>query len=161
VLGTDAGAALDKLHYLSAGAVSFARALNDTPKIAAILLVSGALSPGLGIVLVALFMAGGGLLHSRRIAETMAHRVTAMSPGQGLTANLVTGALVILASKSGLPVSTTHVACGSLFGIGTVTRRAQWRTIASILAAWVTTLPAAAILSGASYWVIQRASHGG
>lgn len=160
MVGIDAGRALDKVHYLSAGAVAFSRALNDTPKIAAILLTSSVLSPGIGILLVALFMAVGGLLHSRKLAETMAHRVTTMSPGQGLTANLVTGALVILASKVGLPVSTTHVACGSLFGIGTVTRNARWQTIASILVAWVTTLPAAAILSAVAYWSIQRATMG-
>ena len=51
----------------------------------------------------------------------MAHRVTDMNPGQGFTANALTALLVIGASRLNLPVSTTHVSCGSLFGIGAVT----------------------------------------
>ena len=53
------------------------------------------------------------------------------------------------------PVSATHVSCGALFGIGTVTRQARWGTIASILGAWVTTLPLGAILGAMSYWAIR------
>ena len=60
-----------------------------------------------------------------------------MSPGQGFVANIVTAGLVIGASNFGLPVSTTHVSCGSLFGIGAVTRQAHWRTIRDILLAWI------------------------
>lgn len=146
VLGLSAGVAIDRLHYASAGAVSFARGLNDTPKIAALLLVGAALSPGTGIILVAAFMVLGALLSARRVAETMSLRVTSMNPGQGLVANLVTAGLVIGASRFGLPVSTTHVSCGSLFGIGAVTGGARWRTIVAILTAWVTTLPLAAAL---------------
>jgi PiT family inorganic phosphate transporter len=104
-------------------------------------------------------MAVGGLLNARKTAETMAHRVTAMNAGQGFTANLVTGFLVIFASKLGLPVSTTHVSCGSLFGIGTVTRQARWKTITGILLAWVTTLPVAALL-GAGIFLLLRGMNG-
>ena len=94
-----------------------------------------------------LAMALGAILQARKVAETMSHRITRMNHGQGFSANLVTAALVILASRYGLPVSTTHVSCGSLFGIGTVTRQAQWKTIGSVLLAWVVTLPSAAILA--------------
>ncbi len=45
-----------------------------------------------------------------------------------------------------MPVSTTHVSCASLFGIGAVTHQAQWKTIGQILLAWVITLPAAGLL---------------
>jgi PiT family inorganic phosphate transporter len=62
---------------------------------------------------------------------------------------------VIGASCFGLPVSTTHVNCGALFGIGAVTGQARWRTIGKILLAWVTTLPLAAALGAASLWVIR------
>ena len=133
-------------HVLSAGAVSFARGLNDTPKIAALLLLGGTLNPTFAIASVAALMAAGGLLNASKVAETMSHKVTEMNSGQGLTANLVTSFLVIVASRFGVPVSTTHVSCGSLFGIGAVTRQAHWDTIRHILAAWVITLPTAAIL---------------
>lgn len=154
VLGIDASALLDRLHFLSAGAVSFARGLNDTPKIAALLLVAPQLGGLLGMALVGLLMAAGGLLNARRVAEVMSHQITPMNHGQGFTANLVTSLIVIGASRLGLPVSTTHVSCGGLFGIGAVTGQARWRTIATILAAWATTLPLGALLGAASYALI-------
>jgi len=106
-LGLRARPVLDALHYLSAGAVSFARGLNDTPKIAALLLVGELLAPGTTLVAVGTAMLAGGLFGARWVADTLSHRVTAMNPGQGFVANLVTAALVIGASRLGLPVSTT------------------------------------------------------
>jgi len=150
VLGFDAQALLDRLHVFSAGAVSFARGLNDTPKIAALLVAAKALGVSGGMTLAALAMALGGLLAARRVARTMSFGITPMSHGQGFTANLVTAALVTLATPLGIPVSTTHVACGSLFGMGAVIGGARWRTIGGILTAWVTTLPMAAILAAGS-----------
>jgi PiT family inorganic phosphate transporter len=158
MLGLQAGPVLDSLHYLSGGAVGFARGLNDTPKIVALLLAGEAVQPNLGLALVAVVMAVGGILNARRVAETLSRKITRMNPGQGFTANLVTALLVIGASRFGLPVSTTHVACGSLFGIGVVNQTARWKMILTIMLAWVTTLPIGAILAGALYlvfWVFQ------
>ncbi len=155
VAGISARSLLDASHFLSAGVVSFARGLNDTPKIAALLLVGGLFSPSVAIVAVGAAIAIGGLTSARRVAETMAYRVTDMNPGQGFTANVVTGVLVVGASVLGMPVSTTHVSCGSLFGIGTVTRRGHGDTIRQILLAWVTTLPVAAVLASLFVIVFQ------
>lgn len=155
MLGIDAGTTLDRLHYLSAGVVSFARGLNDTPKIAALLLLAPALGASGGITLVGIAIATGGLLSARRVAETMSRKITPMNHGQGFTANLITGIVVIGASRWGLPVSTTHVSCGALFGIGTITGKAQLATIGKILAAWVTTLPLGAALGAACYAVMR------
>jgi len=154
ILGVEASAALDCAHYLSAGTVSFARGLNDTPKIAALLLVAPLFGGVGGMLAVALPMALGGLLSARRVAEVMSRKITPMNHGQGFVANLVTSAIVIGASRFGMPVSTTHVSCGALFGIGTVTRQARVRMIATILSAWVTTLPTAALLGAMSFWVL-------
>ena len=146
---------LDALHFLSAGAVSFARGLNDTPKIVALSVIFGTLGLGLNIALVAVVIALGGILSARKVAQTMSQKITAINHGQGLTANLITAFLVIFASKMGVPVSTTHVSCGSLFGIGLANGQARWKVISGIVGAWVMTLPAAAITSGAIYWVIR------
>ena len=154
-LGSTVHQALDGLHFLSAGAVSFARGLNDTPKIFALLLAAKAASAQLGLMAVGLAMALGGLLNSRRVAETMAHKITALELGQGLVANLTTATLVIGASRLGLPVSTTHVSTGGLFGIGLITGSARWRTIALILVAWGTTLPLGALLGATSLLVLR------
>ena len=156
LLGVSAAAVLDRTHYLSAGAVSFARGLNDTPKIAALLLIVPSLPRFGATAAVGLAIAAGGLISARRVGEMMSRRITSMNHGQGLTANLVTSAIVLGASRFGLPVSTTHVSCGALFGLGTVIRQARWRTIGTILLAWITTLPLAAILGGAAYWMLSR-----
>lgn len=152
VCGVSAQALLNALHFASAGAVSFARGLNDTPKIAALLLALTALGPAFAALVVGLAMALGGLLAARRVAETMSRRITPLNDGQGFAANAVTAALVIAASRFGLPVSTTHVSCGALFGIGLVTGQADHRTVAKILLSWILTLPLAATLSALLFW---------
>ncbi len=147
VLGLQAQSLIDGLHYLSAGAVSFARGVNDTPKIVALTLMVAPFVPQQAdFVMVGAMIAAGGILGARRVAETMSKKITAMNPGQGLTANLITSGLVLAASPLGLPLSTTHVSCGALFGIGAVTRQARWKTISGIFAAWLVTLPLAAAL---------------
>ena len=154
LFGFNAQAAVDVAHYLSAGAVCFARAVNDTPKIAALLFGVVALggvqtAPVLGAV--ALAMAAGGWLNSRKVAENMSKHITELNTGQGLTANLMTAALVLGASRIGVPVSTTHVSCGAIFGIGLVNGKREWGTIGKIAATWLTTLPLGLVLGYAFY----------
>lgn len=155
LIGLEAQKSLDAMHYLSAGSVCFSRAVNDTPKIAALLLTTAFLPSAVGVGLVGLAIVIGGLIQSRQVAETMSNRITPLSPGQGFTANITTAALVLFASNLGVPVSTTHVSCGAVFGIGTVNRSGRWETISKILLTWVTTLPAAAIVSGAIYLLLS------
>lgn len=155
VLGANAGRLLDAAHFLSAGAVSFARGLNDTPKIAALLLTAAALDLRWGFAVVAGAMALGGLLNAHRVADTMSHKITGMNPGQGFAANLSTALLVTSASLQGLPVSTTHVSVGTLLGMGMVTGQAKWKPVMGVLASWFVTLPCAAVLSGFAYGVLR------
>ena len=154
-LGFTSQQIVDAAHFLSAGTVSLARGLNDTPKIVALLLLSKALDIRWGFAAVAMTIATGGLLSARRVAETMSHKITAMNHGQGFTANLATAILVVPASLFGLPVSTTHVSVGSLFGIGLTTGKANPRVISAIVLSWLITLPCAAILGGSIYWVTK------
>lgn len=149
IAGVNAQKVLDYSHIFTAGALSFARGLNDTPKIAAVLVVAGGLTtihPSLALIAVGIFIAIGGVLMVRRVANTMSHQITEMNDGQAFTANLVTALLVIVASRFGLPVSTTHVSCGSLFGIGAVNCKGHWGMVGKIVVAWVTTLPVAGII---------------
>lgn len=158
VVGIGAQAAVDGVHALSGLAVCFARAVNDTPKIAALLLAAGAAGAmGIGwkLSLVAVAMALGGIVSARKVAETMSNRITDLNPGQGLTSSLVTAFLVLVASGLGVPVSTTHVSCGSIFGIGMVSGTAQWKTVTQILLTWMTTLPMGALLGAGTYWIMS------
>ncbi|MBS1259658.1 MAG: hypothetical protein MAG551_02733 [Candidatus Scalindua arabica] len=147
---------LDYFHFCSAGVVSFARGLNDTPKIVALLLLIKGLSIHWGMTAVAVGMAVGGLLNARKVAETMSNKITKLNHGQGLTANLVTGFLVIFASRFGVPVSTTHVSVGSIFGIGLASKRINTGIMLEIILSWFITLPVAAVFSGGAYWILVR-----
>jgi inorganic phosphate transporter, PiT family len=154
-LGMNSQKLLDYLHFCSAGVVSFARGLNDTPKIAALLLLIKGLSVHWGMLAVGVGMAAGGLLNARKVAETMSNKITKLNHGQGFTANLVTAILVIFASKLEMPVSTTHVSVGSLFGIGLITKRINFRMALEILLSWLITLPAAFLFGGGAYWILE------
>ena len=156
MLGLGSQTVMDGAHFLSAGIVSFARGLNDTPKIVALLLLLKALDIRWGFFAVAATMAVGGLLNARRIAETMSHKITAMNHGQGFSANLATGILVIFASFFVLPVSTTHVSVGALFGIGLTTGEANPRVMRNIALSWIVTLPCSALISAGVYAVLRQ-----
>ncbi|MBE9013795.1 inorganic phosphate transporter [Pseudanabaenaceae cyanobacterium LEGE 13415] len=147
---------IDAAHFLSAGVVSFARGLNDTPKIVPLMMGIQAVSMQGGAFAIAVLMAIGGLLNARRVADTMSKRITSMNAGQGFSANLITGILVIAASRFGLPVSTTHVSVGSIFGVGLISRQANAKVFTQILLSWVLTLPIAAALSAFFYWILHR-----
>jgi len=147
---------LDGMHFLSAGVASFARGLNDTPKMAALMLAVPGVDVDAGILIVAAAIAAGGLLDIDRVAETLGKKITGMNPGQGSAASLVTAGLVTTASLHSLPVSTTHVSVGSLLGVGVATRQAYWPKIGEILLAWVSTVPCGAVIAAVVYGLITR-----
>lgn len=147
VLGVRWQQGVDAAHFVSAGVVSFARGLNDTPKIAALLLVLHAVDVRWGHAIVGASIALGGLLGARSVAITMSRRITGMNHGQGFTANLATGLMVIVASRFGFPVSTTHVSVGSLLGIGLLTRQADLSVTRNVILSWLVTLPCAAAIA--------------
>ncbi|HEY1582980.1 MAG TPA: anion permease [Chthoniobacterales bacterium] len=151
LIGVDTQQIMDGAHFFSAGVVCFARAFNDTPKIVAVLLILKTLNISWGFFAIAMMMMIGGLFHSGKIAEMMSKKITDMNHGQGFASNLCTGLLVIAASFYGLPVSTTHVAVGSLFGIGLTTGKANPKVMIGIVLSWIITLPCAAILGGMVY----------
>jgi PiT family inorganic phosphate transporter len=155
--GADRFTPLNGIHWLSAGLMSFSRGLNDTPKIAALLFATQA-GPlkGWAVGGTALAMAVGGMLGARRVSRTLSERITPMNPVEGFSANLITALLVSGASQLGMPVSTTHISCGSLFGLGLLHRNTtDWRLVGQILLAWGITLPLAALLGAVLYRLLE------
>lgn len=137
---------VDGSHLVSASAVGFARGLNDTPKILGLLVGGSAVQPAVGALAITLAMAIGGLVAARRVTQTLSHDITPMSHSQGLAGNVSTALLVLFASRFGLPVSTTHVSTGGIFGIGASSRTLRGDTTTRILGAWLGTLPLSALL---------------
>ena len=151
----------DAAHWMTSAALSFARGLNDTPKIVA-LAITAALATGIGLaplyVAGAAAMGAGSLLAGRRVTRTLAERVTEVDPLEGLAASAVAAALVLTASFIALPVSTTHVATGAIVGagLGSGGRAVRWNTVSSLIAAWIVTLPASAAVSATVWWLGTR-----
>ncbi|MEH2045384.1 inorganic phosphate transporter [Nostoc sp.] len=148
---------IDVCHFFSAGIISFARGLNDTPKIVSLILIIEYFSIQGGMITIAIAMALGGLLNSQKVAITMSEKITSMNPTQGLSANIVTGVMVIAATQFGLPVSTTHVSVSSIFGVGLISKKSKsnTRVFYQILLSWILTLPTAAIISAITYRLLQ------
>lgn len=134
----------DAAHIASAVCICFARGVNDTPKLAALLMTAQAIGVRAASVAITVAMVLGGLIFARRVAQTMSLGIAPLDHSRGLSANLVTAGLVLLASKFGLPVSTTHISVGSIVGVGLGGRAINWQTTRSILLSWVGTLPLAA-----------------
>ncbi len=151
--------AMDSLHWLTSGATSFFRGMNDTPKILALGVLAAAAT---GITtdwffpLVALAMGAGSYVAGRRVTETLAEKVTTIRHDDGFAANLVTSGLVGLASFFALPVSTTHVSTGAITGIGARKRDVRWQMVRDMALAWVVTLPIAGLIAALVYIAIGR-----
>ena len=156
IFGIDAQTILDYAHYISSGVVSFARGLNDTPKIVGLILMINAFDIKYGMIAIAIAMAVGGLLNAKKVGVTISKKITPINHGQGFTANLITGLLVATASIHGLPVSTTQISVGSIFGIGVVNKSTDVKVVRNILTSWLLTLPIAAIFSAVSYWLLLK-----
>ena len=145
---------LNSAHIASAATICFARSVNDTPKLAGLMVVVNVGNTILSLVAIAIAVAMGGLLLSRRVAETMSQKITTLTPTQGLTANLTTAALVLAASFKSLPVSTTHVSVGAITGVGAGAQTLSGSTVRTILLSWVGTLP----LAGTIAWMVMTFS---
>ncbi|MCS6897422.1 MAG: inorganic phosphate transporter [Nitrospira sp.] len=155
---------LDTAHWISSGLASFARGANDAPKIAAVLLGSLSIPAASGasqLVIfggIALAMGIGSYMGGLRVTTVLAEGVTTMDHVEGLSANLATSSLVLLAGVTGLPVSTTHVSSSAIVGIGLRKglRSIRWRTVCDMALAWFVTLPLSTLLACFSYWVLSH-----
>ncbi len=158
-----------RLQIVTAGCVAFAHGSNDVGNAIAPLSVIltiqqtqqvplhsaslplWVLGLGAGGIVLGLTMAGG------RVIQTVGKDILQLDPSQGFAAEFATAATVLLASRLGLPVSTSHALVGAVVGVG-LARRAvtpshasaiQGKTLRPIALAWGATVPAAALMSGA------------
>ncbi len=146
---------VDTCHLISAGMTSFIRGFHDTPKIVSLILIIDYFSVQGGMLTIAMAMGLGGLLNSQKIAITMSQKITTLNHYQGLSANMVTGILVIVSNYFGLPISMTQVSVSSIFGVGLIENQVKSRIFYQILFSWILTLPVSTIISGIIYRLLQ------
>jgi len=138
-----AGRTITVAHWISSGATSFARGLNDTPKLVAVgsfVLVPAGMSTNGILLIVALSMAIGGLAVGMRVAKRLGEDVVRMSHTEGFRANLTTAILVGFGAQAGLPMSTTQVSAGAIAGsAGLAVDRIKFKTLRDFLIGWTIT----------------------
>lgn len=138
-----AGRLVTVAHWCSSGATSFARGLNDTPKLVAVgsfALVPAGMSDTVVLLIVAGAMAVGSLVAGLRVSKRLGEDVVKMSHAEGLRANLGTALLVGVGAQAGLPMSTTQVSAGAIAGsAGLQLDRIRWKTLRDFLIAWTVT----------------------
>jgi PiT family inorganic phosphate transporter len=100
-------------------------------------------------------MAMGTLFGGWRIVKTMGQRITKLKPVGGFAAETGGALTLFLASSLGVPVSTTHTITGAIVGVGSTQRvsAVRWGVAGNIVVAWVITIPAAALIAIAAWWL--------
>ena len=92
-----------------------------------------------------------------RVMQTIGTRITELTPTRGYCATLAAASTVVLASKTGLPVSTTHIAVGAVMGVGLARGigAVDLRVIGNIVVSWLVTLPAGALLAAVFFYLFK------
>ena len=103
----------------------------------------------------ALAIAAGTYLGGWRIIRTMGKGLIEISSPQGMAAESSSAAVILTSSQLGFPLSTTHVATGSILGSGLGRKGAEvrWGVAGRMGLAWLTTLPAAALAGAVMWWI--------
>ncbi|MFT5391679.1 MAG: PiT family inorganic phosphate transporter [Gammaproteobacteria bacterium] len=118
---------------------------NESPVPIWILVVGGA-----GIV-------GGLITYGHRVMATVGERITELTPSRGFAATLAAATTVVVASGTGLPISTTHTLVGAVLGVGLARGIAaiELSVVRSVFASWIITLPVGAALSVLFYYMLK------
>ncbi len=97
----------------------------------------------------------GTLFGGWRIVHTMGSKITRLTPVQGFCAETGGAITLFAATWLGVPVSTTHTITGSIIGVGAARKvsAVRWNVASNIVFAWIITLPAAALIAAAFYWL--------
>jgi PiT family inorganic phosphate transporter len=100
-------------------------------------------------------MALGTLFGGWRIVKTMGQRITKLKPVGGFSAEAGGALTLFLATSLGVPVSTTHTITGAIVGVGATQRisAVRWGVAGNIVVAWAITIPAAALMAAAGWWL--------
>jgi len=148
------------LQVLTACAVAFAHGSNDVanaigPLAAVVHVARGAAMAGKAPLEPWMLMVGGiGIVFGLatwgyRVMETVGRRITELTPSRGFAAELAAALTIVLASRLGIPVSTTHILVGSVLGVGLARGIGALNlgVLGKIMVSWIATLPIAALFS--------------
>ena len=156
---------------VSGSMVALAHGTNDAQKtmgvITLTLITAGTLPAGSGppfwvVVAAGLAIGLGTYVGGWRIIRTLGRRVSDIRPVQGFSADTTSAAVILSSTHLGLPLSTTQVCTGSIFGAGAGRRVAgvHWGVAGRIALAWGFTLPSAAVMGAGASWLAATGTAG-
>ena len=156
---------------VSGSMVALAHGTNDAQKtmgvITLTLITAGTLPAGSGppfwvVVAAGLAIGLGTYVGGWRIIRTLGRRVSDIRPVQGFSADTTSAAVILSSTHLGLPLSTTQVCTGSIFGAGAGRRVAgvHWGVAGRIALAWTFTLPSAAVMGAGASWLAATGTVG-
>jgi PiT family inorganic phosphate transporter len=156
------------LQVLSASYQAFSHGANDVANaigpVAAVVAVIQTLEVEMAVAIPIwlLLLGGAGLAFGiyfwgHRVMETVGKKITSITPTRGFSAEFGTATTVLLCSRLGMPVSTTHVAIGNIIGVGLARgiSAINLDVIKRIFSAWIISLPAAALFSITIYLILS------
>ena len=154
-----------RVQILSAAFMAFAHGSNDAQKTMGVItlaLVAAKVIPTFAvpvwvIALSATALSLGTAIGGWRIMRTMGQRVAKLEPVHGFAAETTAATILLGTAHLGMPVSTTHVISGAIMGVGSSQgfRHVRWGVARRILVAWILTIPAAGILAGLAWLVLN------
>ena len=154
-----------RLQLVSSALYSVGHGSNDAQKTMGIiwllLIAAGvttreaAMPPNWVIVSCYVAIALGTMFGGWRIVKTMGQKITKLRPVGGFAAETGGAMTLFIASGFGIPVSTTHTITGAIVGVGSAqrARAVRWGLAGNIVVAWIVTMPAAALMAAAAYWL--------
>ncbi|QOY55610.1 inorganic phosphate transporter [Candidatus Sulfurimonas marisnigri] len=154
------------LQIFTASAFAFSHGANDIANaigpFAAILdvLKTGEINAQAPVPIVAMATFGVALIVGlwflgKEVIQTVGTRLAKISPVTGFSAELGASAVILLATKMGIPVSSTHILIGAVLGIGLLNKDANWGLMKPIALAWIITLPIAAVSSAVFFFILK------
>ncbi len=157
------------LMLVTACAMAFAHGSNDVanavgPVAAVVSIVSsgGELAQKSALPVWVLLLGGGGIvlglmMYGYRVIATVGKKITELTPSRGFSAELAAATTVVLASGTGIPISTTHTLVGAVLGVGMARGIAalDLRVVRNIFMSWIITLPAGGILAILFFYLLK------
>lgn len=156
------------LQIMTAAAVAFAHGSNDVANAIGPLAAIGSVVAGDGLgarsAVPPWMLAVGGVgivvglaTYGYRVMETIGRKITELTPTRGFSAELAAAITIVVASKAGIPVSTTHTLVGAVLGVGLARGigALDGRVVGRIVVSWLATLPTGAALAAFFYYFFK------
>ncbi|HNP35317.1 MAG TPA: inorganic phosphate transporter [Woeseiaceae bacterium] len=156
------------LMVVTACGMAFAHGSNDVANaigpLAAVIAIaqSGEVASQSPLPVWVLVLGGGGIVvglatYGRQVISTVGERITQLTPSRGFAAELAAATTIVIASGTGIPISTTHTLVGAVLGVGVARGidAIDLRVVGRIFVSWVVTIPAGAILAILFFFVFK------